>query len=77
MTHDKVVTDCNGHPLFRIQHRRSTIALLLPSGKVSSALLSVIEDAIVNAFEGDSTLMKTVERPQSKPAKQDELHHVA
>lgn len=52
---DIVVKDSSGMPLFRIRHRRDTIALLLPVGKVSAPCLEDIQLYVANCLVGPST----------------------
>jgi ParB family chromosome partitioning protein len=41
-THDEVVKDCDGKPLFRIRYQRNAIALVLPAWSVSETTLHEI-----------------------------------
>jgi ParB family chromosome partitioning protein len=54
-THDTVVTGRDGTPLFRIRHQRSSVALLLPREKTSSAALDQIRRAVVDILSALET----------------------
>lgn len=45
-THDEVVTDIDGTPLFRIRHQERTIAVLLPRERISEETLCAIREAV-------------------------------
>ena len=50
-THDEVVKDRQGLPLFRIRHQTSAIALLLPTRSVSAKLLEAIRDSVAQILQ--------------------------
>jgi ParB family transcriptional regulator, chromosome partitioning protein len=51
-SHDEVVRDDSGAPLFRVRYHRSAIALVLPLAKVSPATLGHIRQAVCSAMQG-------------------------
>ena len=54
-THDEVITDMAGNPLFRIRHQLQTIALLLPIDKTSAETLNVVCQAVRTVLIGQCT----------------------
>jgi ParB family chromosome partitioning protein len=50
-SHDEVVKDADGAPLFRIRQQSKTVALLLPMGKLSAPVLSEIRDGVSRALQ--------------------------
>jgi ParB family transcriptional regulator, chromosome partitioning protein len=50
-THDEVVKDANGSPLFRIRQQSNSIALVLPIEKVSASMLEVIRRSIAGVLQ--------------------------
>ncbi len=54
MSHDRVVSDENGVPLFRVREHRDSIALLLPMDKISAQSLKNIEAAVVEALSASA-----------------------
>lgn len=66
---DKVVRDASGLPLFRIRQQTSSIAILLPTDKVSTEAMQHISDAIVvilarGKLQPLDTMRTLEERPQ-------------
>jgi len=59
-THDRVVKDRTGVPLFRVRHQRNSIAIVLPIDKAGAATLAAIERAVSDVFTSAS--VNTVER---------------
>jgi ParB family chromosome partitioning protein len=51
-SHDEVVRDDSGVPLFRLRYHRSAVALLLPLAKVSPATLGHIRQAVCSVMQG-------------------------
>ncbi len=58
-THDEVVKDANGSPLFRIRQQSSSIALVLPMEKVSASMLEVIRRSISGILQ--HTFVQTID----------------
>jgi ParB family transcriptional regulator, chromosome partitioning protein len=71
--HDEIVRDDDGRALFRIRHKRASIALIVPLEKVSPSDLRRIRDAVADVLKeksawadrgprapaaGDSTMMR-------------------
>lgn len=50
-SHDEVVTDADGSPLFRIRVQEKTIALLLPIDQVSVETLNAVRDLVREALQ--------------------------
>lgn len=68
-THDEVVRDDKGAPLFRIRHQRTHVALLLPLDKVSAGSLDSIRGAVAQAIqETDRAAEKPIVRVKAKPS---------
>jgi ParB family chromosome partitioning protein len=68
-SHDEVVKDAQGNPLFRIRHHRRDTALLLPTMSVPAHVLSAIKDEVAgilhraNSETVDFTKQHTRARP--------------
>jgi ParB family transcriptional regulator, chromosome partitioning protein len=45
-SHDEVVTDLDGTPLFRIRQQEKTISMLLPRNRVSREVLDAVRDTV-------------------------------
>jgi hypothetical protein len=52
-SHDEVVNDSRGKPLFRVRHLASAVAFVLPMERISAPLLTQIKSAVAGAMEGD------------------------
>jgi ParB family chromosome partitioning protein len=50
-SHDKIIKNSAGAPLFRVRQQRNTVALLFPIGKLSAGRLEEIERAIRDILE--------------------------
>jgi ParB family chromosome partitioning protein len=50
-SHDEVVKDKHGNPLFRIEHRRSSIAVVLETDQISKESITRIRDAIAEVLK--------------------------
>lgn len=65
-THDEVVKDVTGRPLFRIRHQRSTVALVLPLEKLAPDVFAAVRNAVAAALQTGSVLVeRQIERPQN------------
>ena len=75
--HDDVVTAGDGRPLFRIRHQRNSVAIVLPSTKVSAATLGRVRRAITEILQ-DSSLQdassQVIDLHKSRIRMQEGLH---
>ena len=54
-SHDEVVKDRDGQPLFRIRHQTQHIALLLPRNKLSAATIAAIREFIAEVLHDETS----------------------
>lgn len=66
-SHDQVVKGTNGESLFRIRHRRSAVAFLLPSERVSAAVMAKIQSAITEILQPPRAVEPAGATPIARP----------
>jgi ParB family chromosome partitioning protein len=72
--HEVVVKGEDGVPLFRIRHQRSSIALVLPIGKVSAEALEAIRLTVTEILEHTGAAQSATERASRSNAMDNSLH---
>jgi ParB family transcriptional regulator, chromosome partitioning protein len=53
-SHDEVVSAKNGNPVFRIRYQRKSVALVLPTTKVSAQVMNRIRHAMTNILQDEN-----------------------
>lgn len=64
-SHDEVVTDVDGTPLFRIRPQDKTIAVLLPRAQISEGTLDAVREAVRGVLQHKTPYRITPKQPAS------------
>ena len=64
--HDEVVAAENGAPLFRIRYQRNSVALVLPSSKVSAQSLARVRRALTDILQGETSQVADLRERRSR-----------